>query len=300
MEDLNDELAGLVGPPVEVTEEVIDASRTHQRFGALIYELYKETGRVVCAISAAFSGDQGEAVAFDRNQAICVGLLVRISKLMASVVKLSADIEHGETILALNRCIIESAVNVRYLLLKDDEGLYDKFVTSSLVAERELYDMIQGNIEARNGERLAIEEGMIESIEATCEQSGVELEAVNRRAERWGGSFRDKLTAIGEDPSAAYTVLQRMSSHYIHGDWVDLVKNHLVSADSGFEPNWDHLSTDGRLLGPIGIYVVDAAREYLVKYFDPPSAEPLLQRLDSVQQRLIEVEASRQDWRIVE
>ena len=282
-----------------MTEEVIDACRTNERFGALVYELYKEAGGLVCATSAAFSGDKGDAVRFDRNQAICAGLLVRISKLMVSVVKLSADTEHGETVMALNRCIIESTVNLRYLLLKDEDEVYDRFVTSSLFAERELYDMIQGNIEAKDGEKLVVERGMLESIEDTCEQSGVVIEEINPRAGRWGGSFRDKLTALGED-SLAYTVLQQITSHAIHGDWVDLVKNHLMPKDSGFEPNYDHLSTDGELLGPIGIFVVEAAQDYLGKYFDRLDAEPLLQRLNSVQERLIEVKASRQDWQTVD
>ena len=201
--------------------------------------------------------------------------------------------------MALNRCIIESTVNLRYLLLKDEDEVYDRFVTSSLVAERELYDMIQGNIEAKDGEKLVVERGMLESIEDTCEQSGVVIEEINPRAGRWGGSFRDKLTALGED-SLAYTVLQQITSHAIHGDWVDLVKNHLMPKDSGFEPNDDHLSTDGELLGPIGIFVVEAAQDYLGKYFDRLDAEPLLQRLNSVQERLIEVEASRQDWQTVD
>ena len=282
-----------------MTEEVIEACRTNEQFGALVYELYKEACVLVCVTSAAHPGDKGDAIKFDRNQAICAGLLVRISKLMASVVKLSADIEHGETVVALNRCIIESTVNLRYLLLKDDDRVYDRFVTSSLVAERELYDIIQGNIQARDGEKLTIEQNMLGSIEETCQQSGVLIEEVNPRAGHWGGSFREKLSALGED-SLAYTVLQRIPSHAIHGDWVDLVKNHLVPKDSGFEPNYDHRRTDGELLGPTGIFAVEAAKEYLGKYFDRRDAEPLLQRLESVQEKLMKVEASRQDWQTVD
>ena len=284
---------------MEVAEEVIETCRTNEQFGALVYELYKEAGSLVCVTSAAYFGDKGDAIKFDRNQAICVGLLVRISKLMVSVVKLSADIEHWDTVMALNRCIIESTVNLRYLLFKDDDRVYDRFVISSLGAERELYDMIQEEIRARGSEKLTIEQNMLRSIEDTCQQSGVAVEEVNRKAGNWGGSFRDKLTALGED-SLAYTALQRIASHAIHGDWVDLVKNHLVPKDSGFEPNYDRLRTDGELLGPTGIFVAEAAKEYLGKYFDQPDAEPLLQRLDSVQEKLLKVEASRPDWQTVD
>ncbi|MCE2403977.1 MAG: hypothetical protein J4F43_02345 [Dehalococcoidia bacterium] len=295
MTELNYELGNLVGSPVEVTDRVIEVCRTNDQFGALIYELYKEAGGLICVTSGAYFGQTAEAIEFDRNQAICAALLVRISKLMTSVVKLSADIEHGETVQALNRCIIESAVNLRYLLFKNDDAAYDKFVKSSLVAERELYDMIQGKIEARGGEQLAIEQGMLESIKDTCEQSGVVVGEVNSKAR--DVNFRDKLTALKYD-WPAYTVLERIPSHAIHGDWVDLVKNHLLSKGDGFEPNYDRLNTDGELLSPIGIFVVEAAQDYLNKYFDLADVKPLHERLASVQERLKRVESARQDWQI--
>lgn len=295
--EFHDEVGGLVGPPVEVTEEMLEACRTDDQFGSLVYELYKEAGGLVCISSAVHFGDTADAIKLNRNQAICAGLLVRITKYMVSAVKLSADTEHGETVQALNRCIIESAVNLRYLLLKDDDEVYDKFVKNGLVAERELYDTIQENVTARGGEQLTIEQGMLNSIKDTCDQSGLTVGEINSKAGRWGGSFRDKPTALGYD-WPAYTVLERIPSHAIHGDWVDLVKNHLLPKGDGFEPNYDRLTTDGELLSPVGIFVVEAARAYLDKYFDLPDAETLHKRLESVQERLLRVESARQDWQM--
>ena len=100
---------------------------------SMAFDLYKEA-RQICSpvVSAAHVSYDGNALRLERNQAICVGLLVRQSKLMLSVVKLSSGIEHGETVQVLNRCIVESVVNVRYLLLKDSEEVYDRFVKSQL------------------------------------------------------------------------------------------------------------------------------------------------------------------------
>ena len=89
-------------------------------------------------------------------------------------------------------------------------------------------------------------------------------------------------------------------SHAVHGTWVDLVKNHLLPEGDGFEPNYDRLNTDGELLSPVGIFVVEAARNYLDKHFDLHDAEPLHQRLDSVQERLMRVESARHDWQTVD
>ena len=78
----------LAGPSVEVTEDVLEACRASNQFGALAYELYKETARLVCVSSGAYFGHGGIEMKLDRNQAICAGLLVRISKYMLSVIKL--------------------------------------------------------------------------------------------------------------------------------------------------------------------------------------------------------------------
>ena len=295
----NDEVENLVGPRVEVTDDVLEACRANDQFGALVYELYKETGRLVCASSGAYFGHGGDSIAFDRNQAICAGLLVRIFKYMLSVAKLSADIEHGETVQALNRCIVESAVNLRYFLLKDEDATYDKFVKNSLVAERELYDIIQENVQARGGERLVIEQRMLNSIIETCDKAGVKPEEVNPKAGSWGGSFRDRLEALGYGWQA-YTILERIPAHAIHGDWVDLVLNHLLLTQDGFEPDYDHLRTDGGLLSPIAIFVVEAARDYLHKFFENAEADSLHYRLVSVQERLQIVESAGNDWQIVD
>ena len=232
-----------------------------------------------------------------RNQAICAGLLVRLSKLMTSVVKLSSGIEHGETVQVLNRCIIESIVNVRYLMLKDSNEVYDRFVKNGLRPERELHDAIHENIRLRDGQRLAIEEGMLKSILAKCESSGVTIDEIDVKAGSWGGSFQDRVKALGFGEKA-YTILQGIPSHAIHGTWMDLLNNHLLRVEGGFEPNFDHTQTDGELLMPMAFLVAEAAREYLAKYFGHQIAEPLFQRLDSLQERLMKVEASREDWHV--
>ena len=295
---LIDNIENLAGPPVQVTEGVLETCRSNGEFGPLIFELYKETARLVCVSTGAYFGPAGVEMKLDRNQAISAGLLVRISKYMLSVAKLCADIEHGETVEALNRCILESSVNLQYLLLKDDDKLYDRFVKSSLVAERELHDMIQENIQARGGEELVIERSMLSSLKSTFETSGVTAKEVDPKTGSWGGSFRDRLKALGFDWQA-YTALERIPSHAIHGDWVDLVLNHLLRKEDGFEPNFDHLKTDGELLTPVGFFVIQAARQYLDKYFGRHTAEPLYERLESVEARLMKVETSREDWQVV-
>ena len=51
---------------------------------------------------------------------------------------------------------------------------------------------------------------------------------------------------------------------------MDLLNNHLLIKEDGFELNFDHLQTDGDLLMPVAVFAIDAAREYLDRYFSPP------------------------------
>ena len=293
------DIEGHIGSPVEVTDEVLQECREKGQFGFLLFDLYKETGGLITVTSAASVRYPGDAVKLERNQAICAGLLVRVSKLMTSVVKLSSGIEHGETVQVLNRCIIESVVNARYLMLKDSDTIYGKFVKNGLRPERELYDFIQENIGLRGGERLVIEESMLKSILNKCESSGVTTDEINPKAGSWGGSFQDRVEALGFG-ERAYAVLQGISSHAIHGTWMDLLNNHLLRREDGFEPNFDHLQTDGELLMPVAFLAAEAAKEYLDSYFGRSLAEPLYERLDNLQARLVKVETSRQDWEIVD
>ena len=296
--EFNADLESHIGPPVEVTDELIRACQEKGQFGALLFDLYKETGGLLTVTSAAYVGCPGDSVGLERNQAICAGLLVRISKLMLSVVKLSSGIEHGETVQVLNRCIIESIVNVRYLMLKDSKEVYDKFVRNGLRPERELYDFIHENIRQRDGKRLVIEESMLKSILDKCESSGLTIDEIDVKAGSWGGSFQDRVKAL-EFGKNAFSMLQGIPSHAIHGNWVDLLLNHLIRRDGGFEPNPDHLRTDGELLTPVALFVVDAMREYLGRYSNRHAVAPLRHRLDSLQERLMKVEFARLDWRAI-
>ena len=259
-----------------------------------MFLLYREAGHLVTALCSAYYEKGANRIALPRNQAICTGLLVRISKLMVSVVKLSSEIEHGETVQILNRCLIESSINLQFLVQKNDEGIYDKFVRSGLSNERELFDLIQSNIKDRDGEERVIEQDMLQSIQNTCQNSGVSIEEINPRAGSWGGTFKDKLTALGMKD--AYPILQGTTSQSVHGSWSDLITNHLKVNEFGYEPDFNHRNTDGELLHSGAIMALQAARAYLNGFFDSRDAQVLEGRIDSLQDRIMQTELSRGEW----
>ena len=188
MTELRNEIEELLGPAVQVNDEVIRACQERNEFGGLSFALFKEAAGMVWVTCNAYY-ETGDGPTMNRNQAVCLGLLSRISKLMASVLKLSSDVEHGETVQILYRCMLESSIDLQYLLKKDDDTVFERFVKVGLKSERELYDIIQENIRNRNGQELEIERDMLLSIARTCEHSGIKIEDIDPRARQLGRKF---------------------------------------------------------------------------------------------------------------
>ena len=122
MTALKSQIEELVGPAIQVNDEVIRACQEKNEFGGLSFALYREaTGLIWVTSNAFYQTIAGSTMT--RSQAVCMGLLSRTSKLMASVLKLSSEVEHGETAQILDRCILESSIDLQYLLKKNDDDL---------------------------------------------------------------------------------------------------------------------------------------------------------------------------------
>ena len=296
MTELRSQIEELIGPAVQAGEEEILACQENNEFGALSFALCREATMLAWVTCNAYY-ESGNGFSLTQNQAVCMGLLSRISKLMTSVLKLSSDVEHGESIQILSRCIIESSVDLQYLLAKDDNTVYERFVKVGLKGERELYDIIQENIKNRNGQEFEIERSMLLSIARTCEDSGFKVGEIDPKAGSWGGSYRDRLKEIGLGDG--YPIFQGMISQSVHGSWSDLIRNYLNKHEAGYTTNPEHLHTDGELLGPLALFATNAARAYIDTFFDAKDADHLIRRIKDFQQRISLVEKSRPGWKQV-
>jgi hypothetical protein len=282
----------LLGNPVAVDDAVLARAIDESTCSALAFELYKEATTVI-VVAAHLAGTTDGVL--PRNQAICVGLLVRIGKFMAAVMQLSAEDNRREVVLSLNRSILESAVNLRFLLTKNSADMFDAFVKATLGPERELYDVIQNNISARDGKRLPIEERMLGSIERVVRLSGMTIDKVSPKRQEWGGSLRDRLKAIGEE--TYYLFVQRIPSHAVHGSWVDLLLHHLDEKEDGFVPDSEWKGVDARLFNPIALLVLKAAGQYLKQsYGDAPQTEALRARIVDLGKRISRADAAHEQW----
>jgi hypothetical protein len=263
-----------------------------EKLNGLAFELYKEALSVVNLTAHLLDEAAATRGGWARNQAICAGLMIRISKFMLVVTQLSAKGNRAEVVSALNRSILESSINLEFLATTQEDKFFDQFVKFSLGPERELYDIIQANIGTRGGEVWPIEQRMLDSIDDVCKVSGMKIEEVNRKYGDWGGGVRNRLKALNKEEQ--YVGMQRMPSHAVHGTWVDLYKNHLEHDPKSdvFSPDPKFSWVDERSLRPIAVLVLEALTPYMQRFFSAtPEAKLLLERVDDLSNRLLEVGA---------
>jgi len=256
----------------------------------LSFYLFRETAILAILTSSILKSVNENDKALPRNQAICAGLLVRMTKFMGAVLSLMIDKvrNHGEVIMAINRCIIESSINLKFFCDKASEQDFNLFVKSGLGPDKELFDNIQENISQR-GHELPIETRMLKSINNLFKISGINDLKELDRIPRWR-SYRTILTELNLESS--YAALQRIPSHLVHGTWPDLAMHHLEAIGGGFEPNLDSITPDSRLLCPINNIVLLSIKSYIEKYFSDvdgitliiDKADDLIIRNDTVDQ----------------
>jgi len=283
----------MLGPAVDISSATLETNR--HKLDALAFELYKETTRVLNLGAHILDRDASASGGLPRNQAICAGLMVRMTKFMIALMQLTCSDNRSEVALSLTRSIMESAFNLEFLVCANDDRHFDQFVKFSLGPERELYDRIQANIAKRNGDVLPIEKRMLASIDDLCEVSGVEISDVNPKHGNWGGGLKQRLEFLNKEEQ--YLYMHRLPSHAVHGTWVDLYKQHLKYDAKGkvFSPDPDWGPTDARAYGPTAVLVLNAVQPYVKKFFSAiPETELLLTRIDDLRDRIFAVDSAHE------
>ena len=182
----------------------IAGEKDPEKLNERVFELYKEALSVVNLTAHLLDDAAAAKGGWTRNQPVCAGLMIRISKFMLVVTQLGATKNRAEVIHALNRLILESATNLEFLAIKTEEQWFAQFVKFSLGPAWALYDLIQKNISESGGEVRSIEKRMLESIDKVCAASGAKIDEVNEKYGDWGGGVRERLKALNTERSFAW------------------------------------------------------------------------------------------------
>lgn len=164
------------------------------------------------------------------EDAVIAGNMARLYKLCHSFLQNICD-QKAEICFILFRCITETCLNIKYMLLNGENNVRRNYIKYSLITEKKVYKKVCQNIHNREEEELPIEKRMKISIKNSFDSSNIQLEEV-KNSSRW--KSLSSRVAVVEDPNF-YSILYGLSSHSIHGNWQDLLSNHLNKTEKGFE-----------------------------------------------------------------
>ncbi|MGW4633953.1 DUF5677 domain-containing protein [Nocardia sp. NPDC004415] len=267
------DLSNVVDYQVDFT--ALESASSETIFMRESFELLKEAAQLLTLAAATLDADQPEG--FDRDEAILVGHLVRMVKLMRSVIRGVADDHGGDQTMQLTRQFLDSASILKYLLADaTDLTRRESYVLDSLIAEKEFLKNVRQQIDERGGDKLNIEERIERSIHLTFDTAGVREDAIpSRKQIRWPNA-ENRIRLLGPTAYSAY----RAGSGSIHGSWHDLERNHLEVIDGKFQLDFNPAPDRPQPLFTMALIAAMIAQEYLDKCI-PTAGEAFSDRLES-------------------
>jgi hypothetical protein len=211
-------------------KQALEQADDERLFDLAYTELLGRVAEAVTQAAQLLHEENGESRPWTRDEAVLVGLAVRCSKLLRAYAQ-HFEQRQMEICNYLGRGLLETSIDLGFLLHAGTTELFQKFVAYSFVSDLRLKAEIESNIDEQSGIVLPIEDRMLEGIQRRLKQARVTLEEIpdSPRAS-WGGSMRDKLEKLGmqEMYQGAFA---GPSSAFTHGGWHELVIYHLREAD---------------------------------------------------------------------
>lgn len=227
-----------------------------------------------------------EEKGWTRKQAIVGGLGVRLHKLSHGFLDQTCQ-NRREISEIISRLMFEASVHIVFFIQNESDYLEESFIDHSLKYERRLKSQIEGNVDARSGIVLPIEDRMLKSINRLAQESGIDLSQPPIDKRDWGNkNLFEKAKAIGW--STAYVGVFAGMSNAVHGSWGDIATHHLEAFDDSgyYRPSFDWSAP--RPQAPLSLArMVCAVTDAMLEYF---GGEELLgrfvEKLDDLVTRL--------------
>lgn len=246
-------------PPISIDWDAIERASERWPFDRLGWELIARAGQVGERVIDATGVDDKEGRrGLTLDEAVIGGLFVRMTKLVRGLFDASQSDEY-EVPQVVARCVVETAVNIRWLLKEDDAEEYRRFRADSFVTWRKLLS----RLEPTGDEVLdGTSERVRRNVEGELKAAGLTWEDVPKSSGSWGrGSFRQRLAELGLED--LYDSLFATHSYYVHGSWHELRTFHLKTEDgeTQLDPTYGELAPTTSY--EVTITSLQAARDYV-------------------------------------
>ncbi|MEN6586596.1 MAG: DUF5677 domain-containing protein [Sulfuricella sp.] len=258
---------------------VIRVFKSEHDYIGLSVELLIETGSYVC-IAGNIVPPSGDA--WNRHEAVLVGHLVRLYKLISALLEQTCQ-HRRETSFIFARLAFECIVNMMFLIKNDRSEITQSYVEHSMRHEKRLRDRTRANIAARGGEAWPIEERMLTSIETSATKSGVDLDQISPPKNWAGKNLFEKAQEVGL--AEAYLGAFGGPSHSVHGNWQDLLEYHLETEADGFTPNFGWHQPRTQLLTTTALLTTITLNEYFSKIIGP-AGSGVVEKLSDLRDRI--------------
>lgn len=233
---------------IDVDEEKVKKYKNESCFIELFLEIFKEVGKMSSLISCIYPLDERNIPRnLNIDEGVIYGLMIRVTKLQRGIIEQVCN-NHLEIVLIIFRCLVETLINIKYILKKinENEDIIDEFITYSLKTEKRLLNKIRENIKNR-GYEIPIEKRMKNSIEKTFKISSFNLDEVDEKDKKtWGNSIRSRAKEV--NLLDAYFLLFSIHCHSIHGNWQDILDHHIIYKNGEFIPKIDWSTPRSELL----------------------------------------------------
>lgn len=269
----------------EVSVERIKKYNSNDSFMSLAVDLFKEIITITVVVSCVYRLDENNKPRkWTRNEAILGGLMVRLSKLQSSFLDQICQ-KRMEIAMILLRCLGEGLININYLLERNNDELSNKFIEYSLREEKRLLNRINNNI-AERGYELPIEQRMKKSIKRAFKTSNFVPAKVNENNfDSWEKTIHKRAKIVGMED--IYSALFSLPSHDIHGNWQNLINNHLEYENNEFNPNTNRKMPKPQPLFGICVLSAKTVKLYIKKIVpDCSDKEKVLKMLEDVTLRV--------------
>lgn len=214
--------------------EEIKKYESEEEFMTLGVELLKEVGIISSVLGCSFALDENNNPRkWTRNEAILAGLMIRLTKLQQALLDQTCQ-KRREIVEIIFRCLMETIINLHFLLENNSEKMFDKYIEYSLREEKRLLQRINQNVNER-GYEIPIEKRMKDDIYRAFKTSGFKTDQVNETSYApWGAKIFERAESL--KMKGAYSAFFSLPSHAVHGNWQDLITHHIKFENGGFSP----------------------------------------------------------------
>lgn len=279
---------------IPFSKKEIEKYSSENDYMRLIVEMFKEMVTINHYNSNALRLDEKENPRYwTRDEAILGGMMVRLTKLLMGIIDLTCQ-HKWEIANILFRSAIETGINIRFLIKKNTKDAFQEYIKYSLKSEKKLWDRIKLNIK-ESGEEQPIEKRMKKSIKKSFLKSGYKPDEIDYKQKSWGGSIYNRFEKVGWQK--IYLGGFVLPSHAVHGNWEDILRNHIKETPSGYKPDSSWTNPRPQPLIMLILLVLEVNIDYLNDLLpECDDKTELLGKIDDLQFRAMKVNSLHEQF----